>query len=394
MKAYSSGRLFTLLIAIWVSGCATRMPIPAESVTLVEGVEIISTNLAASMGGFAKTHLISAKDFLDVRNREVVEAGVDVTEKLIVAIKAHGYNIEKVSKKNQSASRYSLDGTIEHLSISSTQGTQNHVFQIVAYLFDRDKGHVAIAKEVVKVSVPEWIEKPQKWFVPRIQGPTFSGGDKRTETTINALSISVGEKADPDYIAQEESGVEGLLNDAAEALDRGKYAEAISYYSEAAELPQGLVNETFKGLYVAYMGLDEVELALKAFRKQLEISGASRNMISVRFLFEPNSQKFKPSMVNEYKLWIPVLAQVIKEKGSCVEIVGHCSVTGDPIYNEDLSLARANALKDYISRASYGLSRKISTKGMGYRMPLVGSGTDDEMDAMDRRVEFLFKACD
>lgn len=70
-----------------------------------------------------------------------------------------------------------------------------------------------------------------------------------------------------------------------------------------------------------------------------------------------------------------------------IQIVGHTDSTGGPQINEPLSVARANATRDYL--ASRGVSpTRISTSGMAERQPVATNDTEAGR-AQNRRVEIF-----
>ncbi|HET9764060.1 MAG TPA: OmpA family protein, partial [Casimicrobiaceae bacterium] len=78
---------------------------------------------------------------------------------------------------------------------------------------------------------------------------------------------------------------------------------------------------------------------------------------------------------------------------SCLTIVGHTSKTGSEQFNDRLSLQRAVAIQHRIEALAPETAGRLQAVGMGFRENLVGSGTDDLRDALDRRVEFKVRAC-
>jgi outer membrane protein OmpA-like peptidoglycan-associated protein len=70
-----------------------------------------------------------------------------------------------------------------------------------------------------------------------------------------------------------------------------------------------------------------------------------------------------------------------------IQIVGHTDSTGGPQINEPLSVARANATRDYLT--SRGVSpTRISTSGMAERQPTATNDTEAGR-AQNRRVEIF-----
>jgi outer membrane protein OmpA-like peptidoglycan-associated protein len=73
-----------------------------------------------------------------------------------------------------------------------------------------------------------------------------------------------------------------------------------------------------------------------------------------------------------------------------VSFEGHTDDVGSDDYNDKLSDKRANAVKDYLTKAGIDGSR-IKTKGFGKRKPLTKS-TTDEARAQNRRVEMKIES--
>jgi len=92
-------------------------------------------------------------------------------------------------------------------------------------------------------------------------------------------------------------------------------------------------------------------------------------------------------------MWVASIAQKAGSTPSCVRVVGHTSRTGSARGNEVLSRQRAEAVQRMLERDNRALAAKLSAAGMGSREALVGLGTDDVRDALDRRVEFRVVDC-
>ena len=76
-----------------------------------------------------------------------------------------------------------------------------------------------------------------------------------------------------------------------------------------------------------------------------------------------------------------------------MNVVGHTSKTGSEQANDALSLQRANVIRQRLSSEAGALGARTKTVGMGFRQNIVGSGTDNAVDALDRRVEFRIIPC-
>ena len=74
-------------------------------------------------------------------------------------------------------------------------------------------------------------------------------------------------------------------------------------------------------------------------------------------------------------------------------MIGHTSRTGDPQANEVLSQKRATVIKQNLESRNRKLATRVTAEGVGSREIIVGLGTDDLRDALDRRVEFRSVDC-
>ena len=79
--------------------------------------------------------------------------------------------------------------------------------------------------------------------------------------------------------------------------------------------------------------------------------------------------------------------------GSCMTVVGHTSKSGPAAVNDALSLKRAATIKQKLVAEQPVLALKTTAEGMGFRQNIVGSGTDNSFDVLDRRVEFKIVPC-
>jgi outer membrane protein OmpA-like peptidoglycan-associated protein len=123
--------------------------------------------------------------------------------------------------------------------------------------------------------------------------------------------------------------------------------------------------------------------------------GIAHNQLGVKFLFNPGTTAFwsDPKVTSAYRMW---LRQIARQGGSsrvCMAIIGHSSKTGPEEVNDSLSLRRAQYIRQRLVAESAQLADRTRAEGQGSRHNLVGSGTDDVVDALDRRVEFSIVEC-
>jgi len=92
-------------------------------------------------------------------------------------------------------------------------------------------------------------------------------------------------------------------------------------------------------------------------------------------------------------MWLRQIAKEGTAAKACMNIIGHTSHTGSEQTNEALSLQRATFIKQRLATESAPLAARAKVTGMGFRENIVGSGSDNAVDALDRRVEFKIVPC-
>jgi outer membrane protein OmpA-like peptidoglycan-associated protein len=103
--------------------------------------------------------------------------------------------------------------------------------------------------------------------------------------------------------------------------------------------------------------------------------------------FDTNSYAIKPSFA-------PVLDQVGQTLAQSPEViaqvVGHTDSTGQPAYNQTLSVNRAQSVVNYLS--THGVAgQRLSAQGMGANQPIADNNTEGGR-AQNRRVEVFLRA--
>jgi len=121
----------------------------------------------------------------------------------------------------------------------------------------------------------------------------------------------------------------------------------------------------------------------------------SSNNLGVKFLFNPGTTNFwsDPQVSGPYGFWLRQIARQAVGTKVCMSVVGHTSRTGSQAYNDRLSLQRAAYIKQRLDNEAPPLASRTKASGVGFRENLVGTGTDDARDALDRRVEFKITEC-
>ena len=94
-----------------------------------------------------------------------------------------------------------------------------------------------------------------------------------------------------------------------------------------------------------------------------------------------------------YPMWLRRIATETNAGDYCMTVVGHTSKTGTEAVNERLSLSRARYVRDALLAQDRQLASRVEVAGVGWQENIIGSGTDDARDSVDRRVEFMVRTC-
>ncbi|TXH95318.1 MAG: OmpA family protein, partial [Pseudorhodobacter sp.] len=165
-------------------------------------------------------------------------------------------------------------------------------------------------------------------------------------------------------------------------------------YKEASQLADRGDLRVLNGLYLTSWQLGQREAAQDAFGK-LVASGLEAKRLPMKLLFKPGTVSFNDvgDLPTQYQLWLATMAREAGKTPACMKVVGHTSRTGSASVNERLSLRRAEAVSKLLEGRDRSLRARLSVGGVGSREALIGLGTDDQRDALDRRVEFRVVDC-
>jgi outer membrane protein OmpA-like peptidoglycan-associated protein len=282
-----------------------------------------------------------------------------------------------------------LIGTLTPVTVERSIDTVPDAFRVWLTLIDLRSGKV-IAKQLDRATVDSVNAEPLPFYR---DSPTWHK-DKTVLGYINSCQINtkIGDPADPEYLARLPGAA--VVNEAILAYDGGKVPLANKLYKEAEPLADPGDLRVLNGLYITSWQLGQRDAARDAFGKLVD-SGLELKRLPVKLLFQPGKTEFDTigDLPQQYSMWIASIAQKAGSTPSCVRVVGHTSRTGSARGNEVLSRQRAEAVRRMLERDNRAVSAKLSTAGVGSREALVGLGTDDLRDALDRRVEFRVVDC-
>jgi flagellar motor protein MotB len=216
--------------------------------------------------------------------------------------------------------------------------------------------------------------------------------DKVIEGYARTSATPPGQRGDAFYL--ERIAAATVINEATALYNQERYVEALGQYRSALAMPTGEQIRVMNGIYLSTVKLGRTVEAEQAFGRVVAL-GIAYNELGVKFLFNPGSTDFwsDPRVSGAYGMWLRQIAKESNAAKVCMNVVGHTSRTGSEQLNDVLSLQRANVIKQRLAAESAVLGGRTKTVGMGFRQNIVGSGTDNAVDALDRRVEFKIIPC-
>ncbi|MFH0780454.1 MAG: OmpA family protein [Pseudomonadota bacterium] len=294
------------------------------------------------------------------------------------------YSVVEINSENVNQANFVIIGVIKNEIYNNQTTKLPHLFLSAV---DMKNSQVMAHSEV-------WISNQDMKFQPTAlysDSPMFLK-DPRAEKVIATARAAAGSVVDSNYFSTMETN--GLLTEASTAYNSGDYPLAVELFSKVARRDDGQVMKTYAGLYQAYFKLRQLTEAEAAFAKLTEI-GIKNGTLSVKFLFQVGDTSFFGSseQVAEYDIWLRQISRKIAESQSCVEISGHASHSGSADFNKKLSDKRAHTIQKRLLEVSPVIAKNTVAIGRGFEENIVGSGTDDIRDAIDRRVEFKVLDC-
>jgi len=216
--------------------------------------------------------------------------------------------------------------------------------------------------------------------------------DKVIEGYARTSATPPGQRGDAFYL--ERIAAATVINEATALYNQERYVEALGQYRSALAMPTGEQIRVMNGIYLTSAKLGRTAEAEQAFGRVVAL-GIAYNELGVKFLFNPGSTDFwsDPRVSGPYGMWLRQIAKEGTAAKVCMNVVGHTSKTGSEQVNDTLSLQRANFIRQKLATESAALGSRTKTAGMGFRQNIVGSGTDNAVDALDRRVEFKIIPC-
>lgn len=389
MKTMSVNYVFALLVMLLLSACATKPVAPATPLPFPQAVTQATDALMAQAQ--------SGPAFLSFGSRGVVhdptldaESGqqTGVTRQLDTAIAAHigarykQFDVLPFRSANLARADYLLTSTMARAAHAS-----GPALRLELALVELKTGTV-VAQTSILAQDAALDHAP----LPYYRDSPVLVKDQVIEGYVRTASTPRGQRGDAYYLDRIATATQ--VEEATDLYNQARYREALGEYRSALAAPAGEQLRVLNGIYLATAKLGRAEEAEQAFGRVVAM-GIAYRQLSVKFLFSPGTTQFwiDPRINSPYPMWLRQIARESTEAKVCMDIVGHTSRTGKASVNDALSLRRAKDIQRRLVAESRELAARTHVSGMGSRHNLIGSGTDDAIDVLDRRVEFRIVPC-
>ncbi len=395
--------VLTLTVLLW--GCAAPstdtqptpppappvQPIPFDEAVLKAANDLFGRAQLSAAGadGSAKTILVIDPLIDGVSGAQsVATRSMEVRLVELVKSKYPRFEVEPFSTSTVAKSPIVLVGTFTGVNKEGKTEGVREAYRVCLALADLKSGKI-ISKGVARAK-PEGVNTtPTQYFK---DSPTWAP-DQATEGYIKTCQgTKAGDPINPAYVDRILTAA--LVSEAIDAYNNRQYREALDLYQSALHSPGGEQLRVYNGLYLSNWKLGHRDEATQAFGKVVDY-GLVNKRLAVKFLFKPGSTDFWADrrVTGPYPIWLEQIAERTSQHQGCLEIVGHTSRTGPEPINERLSLLRAERIKQKLDRDAPALKTRTIANGVGSKENLIGTGTDDARDALDRRVEFKVVGC-
>ncbi len=303
------------------------------------------------------------------------------------------WRVQPLSRVSLAKSPLLLIGTLTAINTQASKVEAADAFRVWLTLVDLRSGRI-VAKQLAAATAETVNAEPTRYFQ---DSPTWHK-DKTVSAYINSCQARslVGDPIDPAYLIRLPAAA--LVQEAITRYGERRLPEAHRLYQDAARLAEPDDLRVLNGLYLTSWQLGKKKEAADAFG-QIVSTGLRSRQLPLKLLFSPGTTALLTTgdLQAQYSLWLREVAAQASVNSACLRVVGHTSRTGSAALNDVLSQRRALVVERGLTlRTGRNVgphAERISSTGVGSRENLIGLGTDDLRDALDRRVEFRVVDC-
>ena len=382
-------------LALTIGGAALSQPAPAPAAPPPTPIAYPEAVLKAANDLFSKANLTGERvelvidPLIDATSGAQSVATRSMQQTLIELVQKSypRFSVQPFSSEVLARNPVVLVGTFTAINNQGVANGARDAYRICFTLADLASKTI-VSKGVSRARLEGIDTTPTPYYA---DAPAWSK-DAATDAYVKTCQgTRLGDTIDQTYLEKLAAGA--MINDGILEYEAKHYREALAFYRTARQLG-GDQHRVRVGTYLVTTKLGRREDAVEAFGDVVE-SGLSNKQLMMKLLFRPGSTQFidNAQVTEPYPMWLSQIAAKARQKGACLEIVGHTSHTGLPQVNERLSVLRAQYVMDLLQTGAPETKGQMIASGMGFKENLIGTGKDDASDSLDRRVEFKVIGC-
>jgi len=298
------------------------------------------------------------------------------------------WNVQPLTRGALASRPLLLIGTLTAINTKNVKDENADAFRVCLVLIDL-RTNKLVAKRVDRATLASVDAEPLPQYR---ESPTWALDATALAYIKSCQGSSPGDPIAPGYLQR--LPAQAVINEAMLAYADNKPADAYRLYHEAVAVADPDDLRVLNGLYTTSWKTGRKKEAAETFGKIVGI-GLDSKKLPIKLFFNPGTTTLLQSadLQAQYAVWLQQVATQVASRDSCLRVIGHTSRTGDAAANEVLSQKRAAVIKASLERQNRKLAPRLAADGVGSREVIVGLGTDDLRDALDRRVEFRAVDC-
>jgi outer membrane protein OmpA-like peptidoglycan-associated protein len=386
------------MLSIIVS-CAHTQPIPDRTMEFEEGIKALAVNLADQLEGSSigsklnkviidpitsqkQLKKIVIDPFIDMESGYPLKANARIVEIFSQEIMKRFHVTGEMEPDNLEISEYVLNGMV---TLDEKLGSNGNVYKVYGAVFEKSSGKVLAS---ASVRLNSFDTTPKDIYK---DSPVYLKG-KNYDQYASSVKTAPDETVNKEY--HDRLAVKSMQVKGDKLYEQNEYNKSLAYYNQAAGSLSGEQMEVLNGQFTILVKQAQWKEAEEVYGRLLRVSIRETNEIASKIIFGPNSVVPVENKTEIYNIYMKQIATLVASEPQCkVKIVGHSSRSGSDAYNEKLSLNRALWIQKRMTSYAPAIINKTETLGRGFSENIVGTGTDDLTDQIDRRVEFIFNNC-
>lgn len=383
-----------MILPLWITACVTQPEKPQEALAspptpgfhgnLSEAVQFIAVHLSTQVKAqdLLDANVIPVDLFFNEHSAEEAAASKNLQTNLIAALASVSPAAKFSALSTQNIQNARWVAVASYSSIKAAEAGRTGQWLKLKVAFVDVKTGTVQSQVVAHVSADQFNTAPSRFYKNAPMYLTDASHQDRN-------AVLAGQKRP----LGDSLRVRAALNEATTAFEAERWGEAEQGFQRVLALSPSHTG-ALSGLYQVLWLTGRKAESEKAFA-QLSAASVEAGSLSVKLLFKLGSTDFvdEGDLAQQYQIWLRAMAQTVTDKKVCLNVNGHASASGAAEFNQRLSLARANRIATRMQQLVAMPKGKLMSYGKGNSEMVVGTGTDDAADSIDRRVEFVVRAC-